>query len=865
MPERPIILFGRPGLATKANRNGGPSYITTPSHSRQTGRLAPKLAELQRVIDENKLMLQQSSAGIEPEKTLVFVVKGELNSFYTAVRNLNKDSECVELIFDTSEYEVPVTEDFFVTDKKGVKKDKDSFTAKVYCVLANNRALEELLSLWTQYSKDPNMKFPNGKTGLRDVFDNLVDMHFWGTKERVEETGILEAWLEDLQLEPDLSEVKCEVELFYRKSKDLQTQREKNTVSYIHSIGGKLLGRSIIDSIAYHAILVSIPRQLAEDLISYKNVGIVNVEQIMFFRPVGQSVRITEGSISESKLSLDMPKVVNDDPIIALFDGLPQENHPYLRDLLNIDDPDEYTSQYTVSGRKHGTSMASLIAYGELDKITHQITHRIYVRPIMKSIAISDKDTIEEIPKDILLVDKIHEAVRRLFVTEVGGVAPNVRVINLSIGISTRIFYNSMSPLARLLDWLSFTYKVLFIVSAGNHTNNIELEMKFDEYTKLSMAERDVYSVKYLNDNARHLRLLSPAESMNALTVGATFTDNSSFVENTRQLLFCSDGMPSPFSSLGRGLNNSVKPDVIHRGGRNTLMLNRRNLAETTAIWRESLTREPGTISAAPFDIASDTFKIMYSCGTSNATALLTHEASRCYDVLLDVFHTANEAVPYDCTALLIKAMLVHGAQWGDLNNIFSKALGFTNRQYSPDYLHKFLGYGVPDIERAIECAKNRITLIGYGELKNGEAHLYDLPLPFILNREKILRRLTATLTYFTPIIPTRQKYRTAQLWYMIEGGKKNLLDTRIDIDWQAAVRGTVQHEIFENDDIVVWGEDDLIQLKVNCRGDADDGFTGVIPYALMVSFEIKSGVEVDVYEKVANKIKPRVSSNAIL
>jgi len=859
MPERPIILFGRPGLANKANRGGGAPYISKPSHSRQTGRLAPKLAELQHVIDENKLILQQSSAGLEPEKTLVFVVKGELNSFYTAVRNLNKDSECVELIFDTSEYEVSVTEDFFVTDKKGIKKDKDTFTAKVYCVLANNRALEELLSLWTQYSKDPNMKFPIGKTGLRDVFDNLVDMHFWGVTERIEETGILDAWLEDLQLEPELSEVKCEVELFFRKSKDLQARREQETVSYIQSVGGKLLGSSIIDSIAYHAILVSIPRQLAEDLISHKNVGIVNVEQIMFFRPVGQSVIITEGSISESELSFEVPKVVNDDPIIALFDGLPQENHPYLHNLLNIDDPDEYASQYTVTSRKHGTSMASLIAHGELDKIIHQITHRIYIRPIMKSVAISDQDTIEEIPKDILLVDKIHEAVRRLFITEAGAVAPNVRIINLSIGISTRIFYNQMSPLARLLDWLSYTYKVLFIVSAGNHNDNIELGMKFDEYARLSMEDRDVYTVKYLNDNARHLRLLSPAESMNSLTVGAAFTDNSSFVEDARQLLLCSDGMPSPISSLGRGLNNSVKPDVIFRGGRNTLMLDRRNPAETTAMWRGSLTREPGTISAAPSDIASDKLKIMYSCGTSNATALMTHEAARCYDVLLDVFHAANETVPYEYMALLIKAMLVHGAQWGDLNIIFSKGLGFENRKQASNYLHKFLGYGVPDIERAIECAKNRVTLIGYSELKNGEAHLYDLPLPFNFNREKILRRLTATLTYFTPIIPTRQKYRAAQLWYTIVGGKKNLLDSRIDIDWQAAVRGTLQHEIFENDAIVVWGEDDVIQLQVNCRGDADDKYMGAIPYALMVSFEIKSGVEVEVYEKIANKIKPRV------
>jgi len=805
-------------------------------------------------------LIQHSATGVEPEKTLVFTVKGELKSFYIAVKNLNKDDSAVELIFDATEYEVPVNEDFFVIDKNSIKKEKETFSAKVYCVLANNRALEEILSLWNQYSRDPDLQFPNGKTGLRDVFDNLVDMHFWGPTERIIETGLLEAWIEDLQLDPELSEVKCEIELFYRKSKELQEKTESGAISHIENIGGKVLGRSLIDSIAYHSVLISIPRQVVEDLISHKSIDVVNVEQIMFFRPVGQSVVVKDESIYASPFSIEMPSDIQEDPIVALFDGLPQENHPYLQNLLVIDDPDEYTSQYTISGRKHGTSMASFIAHGEIDKITYQTTHRIYVRPIMKSTVIRSSETIEEIPDDILLVDKIHEAVRRLFVPEAGSVAQNIRIINLSIGISRRIFYNSMSPLARLLDWLSYTYKVLFVVSAGNHTGSIGLGMKFDEYSRLPMADRDIQAAKYLNDNARHMRLLSPAESMNALTVGATFEDNTSFTEDERQILFCSDGMPSPYSSLGRGLNNSVKPDVIYRGGRNALMLDRLDMSENTAIWRVSYTREPGTVSAAPFDLASGTTKIMYSCGTSNATALLSHEASRCHDVLVDVFNAANEIVPFDNMALIIKAMLVHGAQWGDLYEVFSTALGFTNRQHSPDYLHKFFGYGVPNIERSIECAKNRITLIGYGELKHGEAHLYELPLPFDLNREKILRRLTATLTYFTPIVPTRQKYRVAQLWYTIEGGKRNLLDDRVEIDWNAAVRGTVQHEIFENDDIVVWGEDDSIQLKVNCRGDATEDFEGFVPYALMVSFEIKSGVEIDVYEKVISKIRPRVN-----
>lgn len=305
-----------------------------------------------------------------------------------------------------------------------------------------------------------------------------------------------------------------------------------------------------------------------------------------------------------------------------------------------------------------------------------------------------------------------------------------------------------MSPLARLLDWLSFTYRVLFVVSAGNHLSTIDVGMSFSDFSALSIEDRNSIIIQNLNNNARIQRLLSPAESINALTVGASFSDESSFTADARQLLPCSDNMVSPISALGRGLNNSIKPDIIFDGGRNTVLQN--NMGGTELRWRPSLTRAPGTVSAAPYDLSSGAQKI-------------------------------------------------------------NSALGFPPR--ATDYLYRFFGYGKPDIDKAIECAKNRITLIGYGELKDGEAHLFDLPLPFYeFSREKILRRLTATLACFSPITPSRQAYRSAQLWFSIEGTKKHLIDNRINADWQAVRRESLQHEIFENNEIIVWGADDAIR-----------------------------------------------------
>lgn len=860
-PERPIILFGKPNPAKKSDRNGRAPSVFFPTHSKQVTRLEPKLNELQKVIDENKLLLQQSSTGIEPEKTLVFVVSEDLKSFYTAVKNLGGD---VEWIFDTSGV-TDASDDFYVLkeDKTTRDEDKKSFSSKVYCVLANTRALEEILSLWKQFIKNPDMKFPRGKTGLKDVFKKLVDIHFWGYEERIEETGILEAWKDDLKLEPELSEVKCEIELFYRKAKDIQQRREDQVKALIQVAGGKVLGQTVIDAINYHAILASLPRQTVQSIIDKKDVALASADQIMFFQAVGQSVVISADNVSDSAVQVSMPSTIEEEPIIALFDGLPQENHPYLNGLLNVDDPDNYAAQYTVSARMHGTSMASFIAHGDLNNIRHQITHKIYVRPIMKSRStISEAE--EVIPDDILIVDKIHEAVRRLYEPDAGRVAPSVRVINLSIGFPGRIFDRLMSPLARLLDWLSYTYRVLFIVSAGNypnktHPDGIDVGMSFADFSTLSIEERTKIIIRHMDKNMRIQRLLSPAESINALTIGASFSDESTFTADTRQVVPCSDNIVSPISALGKGLNNSIKPDIIFDGGRNTMLQNA--MVGTELRWRSSQTRAPGSVSAAPFDLASGAHKIIHSFGTSNAAALTSHESSRCFNTLSDIFADAGEIMPYDSIALLIKAMLVHGAEWGDLFPLFNSTLGFPN---SPkDNLHRFFGYGKPNIDKAVECAKNRISLIGFGELKHGEAHLFELPLPFEeFSRQRILRRITATLASFCPITPSRQYYRSSMLWFTIEGGgaTARLLGNRINADAKAVIRGGLQHEIFENDEVVVWGMDDAVQLKVNCSNVKDDKFAGSVPYALMVSFEIDEAVNIDVYERVATKVKPPVA-----
>lgn len=53
--------------------------------------------------------------------------------------------------------------------------------------------------------------------------------------------------------------------------------------------------------------------------------------------------------------------------------------------------------------------------------------------------------------------------------------APTVKVVNLSVGDLLKPFDTELSPWARLLDWLSSKYQVLFVVSAGNVSAQLTL------------------------------------------------------------------------------------------------------------------------------------------------------------------------------------------------------------------------------------------------------------------------------------------------------------------------------------------------------------------------------------------------------
>lgn len=852
MPERPLIIFPRQEESEKARRSGGAQKMAKPPVNRQFERLEPKFAQLQSAFETKRISVIESVAGIEPELALVFETAGSVDSFYTAIKNYPK----IEWMFDVSIDQMASDDNFYLVDKEGERKEGD-ITGKIYCVMTSRAALEDLVSMWKQYKDHEDFVFQHGLTGLRDIFINLRDIRRWEAKDRIEETGVMEYWVDSLEKETD--EVNFEIELFFRASGERRTIVSGNIRQDIDSMDGHVIGECVIDQIHYHCILAALPRNKVQALVdNYEDIELVRIDDIMFFRPVGQIAVEVQGETEEFDLETGEEEQSEEPPIVAILDGYPMENHLLLSNKLIIDDPEGWVQDYLVRHRVHGTAMASLVLYGDYNANNISLNRRIYVRPIFKPIE-GINGYYEQVPDNEILVDLIHRSVKRMFEGEGEGpaTAPSIKVINLCLGDPARQFVNMMSPLARLIDWLSSKYKVLFIISAGNHNlDGIDCGMEFSDFKVLPEDDKEKLVLNYIASNSQRMRLLSPAESINSLTVGALFADTSDAQETENTTLPYVKPLPSPISAVGYGYNKSIKPDIFVNGGRNFLKPQIQP-GSTQLKWvgqDGSISRPPGALLAVPGQEAERSNKAYFS-GTSVSAAQVSHESAKCFNVLEDIFSSQiSSQVPDENASVLIKAMLTHSAVWGVDARFIANNMGPLGSDVNR--LAKWLGNGIPNFPKVHECGENRITLIGYGSLLEDKAHSYFLPIPIDFSQARIYRSMAVTLAYFSPIISTRQKYRSANLWFTLENNA--LFENRTNTDMHVVRRGTLQHEIFSGNRARNWDINDLVEIKVNCAEDADS-ISEPIPYAILVTLEIVPSIDVDIYQAVLIKIREMI------
>ena len=839
MTQYPLLFFPDREEVTRSKLNGGGGNIHKPSTQRQGERLSPRFNELCTALEAKRFQLQQSSSGIDPEEVLVLETVGSIEEFAKSVVNIEGFEWLGEIEIDDIE-----PDDDFYDEKSEAKYLK----GRLYLISTNIAAMNQLLSLWNQFIQDPNIKFQRGFGKFKDVFKQLKYIRRWDVQDRFDETNVLNIWKQNLELAPD-QVIRFEIELWYRNNIELRQQSFSSVQSLLNSMGGNVVTFSEISEISYHAILAELPASEIRNIINNLDVALVKCDNIMYFRPSGQIIMdntLIEESGSDLEISDNILPV--GEPIVAIFDGYPLANHEILAGRLQIDDPDNIDQAYQANERKHGTAMCSLIVKGDINNNQGYISCPLYVRPIMKP---NEYDRTEYVPNDILLVDTIHRAVKRMFEGDNDETpsAPMVKVINLSIGDPDRVFYNTMSPLSKLLDWLSFKYKVLFIVSSGNNYNEIILDISQSEFNQLSKIEQEKIFVKKILNNSRNCRLMSPAETINNITVGATHSDFTIIDESERRLNPYSNIFPSTYTSIGSGYRRAIKPDLVYDGGRQMYEF---DIIQNNVLKPTRYKRKPGILVAAPDSTLS---KTMYELGTSNSAALMTRNGYFCYEALSELMQIHD--IGNQFISILIKAMLIHGCSWDNIGDFIEERLDSNLDAYAIKKIKsKWIGYGYPNINKAIECSEQRATVIGFGELSEEEAHIYKLPIPPSLASQTIKRRLTITLSWFSPIAATTQRYRTSKLWFE---AKNKMANKRINSDDKAVKRGTIQHEVFEGASAEAFVDGDVINIKVNCSKDATS-YSDEIPYAIIVTLEVAEAINLPIYQEIKERIVVPVS-----
>lgn len=848
MPDLPALPLQPPVPVPRTTGRAHRPRIEGPGPEAQEGRLGRSFQRLTDAFNTQRLQIAEDPDALEPERVLVLEIAGEIDDFVRAVRRVSGLEYLAEEVEDKID-----PDEFAAVDRQG---RRHRYGRQLFLVASDARAWEEVLRLWRLFRQGG--EFPRGLAPFRHLFGRLRELRPWDDRDRLERTGALEAWqreLSELQDEP----VEFEIELWLRSSEERRDAAVAELSADLRDAGGELLSEVMHEEIDYHGILARVPAHRLRDVVAKHEVRWLRTGAVRFFHAVGQmAAPIAAEDAEPEHASSPAGPAASGTARVALLDGLPLGGHALLRDRIVIDDPENWEATVPAARRVHGTGMASIIAHGDLNGSGPSLVTPVYVRPILSPNAPDwVRDAREELPRDRLAVDLINAAVARLFEGEAS--APGVRAIVLAVGDSALQFDRFVSPLARLLDWLAYRYSVVFLVSAGNHLVALDIPADAD----VTNAEELQHQLLCAVGRAASLRrLLAPAESLNALTVGAAHADESTSVptDGRRDPIVTPD-LPNLSSALGAGNRRAVKPDLLLPGGRQLVRL------EPPLNGRRLVTipptrRPPGVRLAAPSREGGLLDATLYDTGTSVAAAMAGHHAGRLVETLsaLRVIHGDSMPGP-ELDAVLLKAALVHGARWGAARPFLDRVHDDLGLPRSRDGVGRRIGYGRATPDRALTCDENLVTVLAADRIGADDAHAYRFPLPPSLATRTDRRRVSLTLAWLTPINPRHRYYRRAAL-KLEPGGPTDLLGDRTDTDAYGARRGTVQHEVLVGDRAVPYAAGSAIELIVSCRAEAGALETDV-PYAIMATVEVPAQAGLPIYEEVRQALRVPVAVRA--
>lgn len=839
MAERLEILKITPQepVSRKPRKGFGSSY-RFPSKERQTARLGERMAQLSSEIEAQNYNLQMGTQGIDPEFVLVFEIVGSVDTFANAAKRAGLDwlGE-----FDGEPF---VSNDDFKEIKSGKVIEQSMLPQKLYLTLTNQRSMRNIIALWNRYQRGEAFEWGTG--GFKNVFNQLTNIRRWDVTDRLDDTGIIPFWSNSIDNNYD--KVRFEIELWYRSNERERTITEKHVRDIVEGCGGCIIKTVVYPDIAYHAMLVECPINIIKNILETRDSLLVKSDKIMFFRATGQVLGQypIKGEENENELNITNVKdeYPSEPPVIALLDGFPMQNHTKLENRLNIEDIFGLEEGAIADKRIHGTAMASLIIHGDLSNPYPCFKHYLYVIPIMKYNA---RMEVETIPDDELFVDILARSV--IHIMEETELGRTIRIINLSVVDENALFLNAFSPEARMIDFLSYKYGLVFVICAGNYSDFIvKDDMTYGEFQQLSLEEKQKIVFQDRFGVQRKMRIQAPAEAENALCVGALQKDNAPISPYEDRDLPIADGYPAAYSRFGGGYQRALKPDCVFKGGREIYRQN--NPSNNSPLdLRPSYfpKRGPGLKVAGCETLTGEIFLN----GTSNSAALVSR---LCAEILPAIRNVRYLNIDSSFESIALKTMLIHSCSWDNMGHQFMDHIldftGYDARKRKDITLH-WIGYGIPHISNILWSTSQRVVMVDYGSIEQDKSIEYRIPLPPCLISQAIYKRLTITLGWHTPISPNNKNYKLAKLSFM---PNNDIIDvSRSECDQNTGKRGTIQHEVFEGNKASTFIEGSNLVINIECK--KETSLSEHVKYFLAVTLEVKESTGLPIYQEIRERI----------
>lgn len=465
--------------------------------------------------------------------------------------------------------------------------------------------------------------------------------------------------------------------------------------------------------------------------------------------------------------------------LVGIIDTGIQQNSP-LRDIIvnyHYDISNSENPLPILDSDGHGTSIAMLAALGTefYESSTNLFQSQIKVVPIK---------VLENSNGNYSLIE--FENVIR------AAAANNIRIFNLSINESCCKLYNqSVSEQAYLMDKLAHDLDILFFISTGNLDSRDMQAMQNDLHT-LHKYPNHFYNP--YKESEQHCcigtNLHSPAESLNNVTVGAiaeNFNSNSTDLTDAKELpayytkkfhLNFTEKVNGVFLSQSLINNNLFKPDLVAPGGD----------ALNTSSGMEVLSIRTGNLTESSY-------------GTSNAAPLVANIAARILNKYPELKSQTIKALLINSAGLEYNSSflneLIRSIKKDFAREEFGKSVDVLDnseknklsRVISKERLFSYLtGHGLPDLTKAIYSSDNSVTLVIEETIQVDSHKGLILKIPEYLNElskkdTKAVVNITASLCYsFDPILSNFLAYNPLHVSFAFFNPVDEDLEKSIDL-----------------------------------------------------------------------------------